>query len=183
MRALSPAFIAAGTLVAGVADFDLAAARTSVSVTRPSGPVPFTLERSTPSSAAIRRATGDAFTRASSVFSIFGAGFSGAALFSAFGGAAFFSSFSSVIGVSSFGCSAFFGFSSFFSSLAFGFSSFSSFSFFFFFFFGCFLIFTTDKGNPVAHVYLAALLYINLGQGSVLGGFPFHRRLVGLNLS
>src|SRR5205823_5775470 len=49
---------------------DLEAARTSVSVTRPSGPVPFTFARSTPSSAAIRRATGDAFTRPSSaVFS------------------------------------------------------------------------------------------------------------------
>ena len=133
MRALSPAFTAAGTLVAGVTDFDLAAARTSVSVTRPSGPVPFTLERSTRSSAAIRRATGDAFTRASSALSIFVAGFSGSAFFSAFGGAAaFFSSCASVVGVSSFGCSAFFGFSSFFSSsLAFGFSSFSSFSFFF----------------------------------------------------
>src|SRR6266542_4434857 len=66
MRALSPAFTAAGTLADGAACFDLAAERTSVSVTRPSGPVPFTLERSTPSSAAIRRATGDAFTRASS---------------------------------------------------------------------------------------------------------------------
>src|SRR5439155_18303966 len=32
MRALSPAFTAAGTLVAGVTDFDLAAARTSVSL-------------------------------------------------------------------------------------------------------------------------------------------------------
>src|SRR5436305_10916804 len=35
MPALSPTFTAAGTLVAGVTDFDLAAARTSVSVTRP----------------------------------------------------------------------------------------------------------------------------------------------------
>src|SRR6266496_1824407 len=60
----------------GVGGLDFAAARTSVSVTRPSGPVPFTLARSTPSSAAIRRATGDAFTRASSDFSTFGAGFS-----------------------------------------------------------------------------------------------------------
>ena len=127
MRALSPAFTVAGILAAGVAGFDLAAARTSVSVTRPSGPVPFTLDRSTPSSAAILRATGDAFTRASSGFSIFGAGFSGPVFFSAFGGASFFSSFSSVSGFSSFGSSAFFGFSSFgFSSF---FSSFSSFSF------------------------------------------------------
>src|SRR5437867_12148322 len=99
MRALSPAFTAAGTLAAGVAGFDLAAARTSVSVTRPSGPVPLTLERSMPSSAAIRRATGDAFTRASYAFSIFGVGFSGSAFFSAFGdGADFFFSFSSVVG-------------------------------------------------------------------------------------
>src|SRR6266498_1659542 len=73
MRALSPALIegaAFGSPFAGprsaTAATDFAAARTSVSVTRPSGPVPFTLERSTPSSAAIRRATGDAFTRASS---------------------------------------------------------------------------------------------------------------------
>src|SRR2546430_9520246 len=41
------------------------------SVTRPSGPVPFTLERLTPSPAAIRRATADAFTPASSGFSLF----------------------------------------------------------------------------------------------------------------
>ncbi len=72
MRAASPALIeAAGAFAVtgafcGAAVFDFAAARTSVSVTRPSGPVPFTLERSIPSSAAMRRATGDAFTRASS---------------------------------------------------------------------------------------------------------------------
>src|SRR2546430_2443176 len=59
-----------------------AAARTSVSVTRPSGPVPFTLPRSTPSSAAIRRATGDAFTRASDSCSGGRAGRSGSALVS-----------------------------------------------------------------------------------------------------
>src|SRR4051812_42043319 len=45
---------------------DFAADRTSVSVTRPSGPVPFTLAKSIPSSAATRRATGEAFTRGSS---------------------------------------------------------------------------------------------------------------------
>src|SRR5689334_3454268 len=47
--------------------WDFAAPRTSVSVTLPSGPVPFTPARSMPSSAASRRATGEAFTRASSV--------------------------------------------------------------------------------------------------------------------
>src|ERR1051325_2999423 len=51
---------------AGSTDLDFAAVRTSVSVTRPSGPVPLTFARSTPSSAATRRATGEAFTRASS---------------------------------------------------------------------------------------------------------------------
>jgi len=44
---------------------------TSVSVTRPSGPVPFTLARSTPSSAATRRATGEAFTPLHLLFSLF----------------------------------------------------------------------------------------------------------------
>ena len=139
MRALSPAFTAAGTEGAGAAAFsDLAAARTSVSVTRPSGPVPFTLERSTPSSAATRRATGDAFTRASSAFSAFGPGFS-AGFFSSFGAVSFFfslfSAFSSSVSV--FGFSGFrsFGFSSFFSGSFFsssflGFAFSSSFSFF-----------------------------------------------------
>src|SRR5713101_59721 len=61
----APAFPRSAT--AATTPFDFAAARTSVSVTRPSGPVPFTLARSTPSSAATRRATGDALTRASSV--------------------------------------------------------------------------------------------------------------------
>ena len=56
----------------GPAATDFAAARTSVSVTRPSGPEPLTAARSTPSSAAIRRATGEALTRASS--SLFCAG-------------------------------------------------------------------------------------------------------------
>src|SRR3954453_22909588 len=65
---------------------DFAAARTSLSVTRPSGPVPLTAERSTPCSAARRRAIGDALTRASPLLS-FGAvaedlGDGGAAFFS-----------------------------------------------------------------------------------------------------
>src|SRR5881394_4008129 len=77
MRAPSPALIegagfgcALASPRSATAATDLEAARTSVSVTRPSGQVPFTFARSTPSSAAIRRATGDAFTRPSSaVFS------------------------------------------------------------------------------------------------------------------
>ena len=135
MRALSPALMADGAEGFGAGGLDFAAARTSVSVTRPSGPVPLTLASSTPSSAATRRATGDAFTRASSGFSTFGAGFSSSAFFSALGGVAFFSSSFSTLG-SSF---SFFGFSSFsagssfassfFSSLALGFYS-SSASFF-----------------------------------------------------
>ncbi len=134
MRAPSPAFtdgagFAAADGFCGVVAFDFAVARTSVSVTRPSGPVPLTLARSTPSSTATRRATGEAFTRASSPFSIFGAGFSASACFSALGAApcfssffsagfasAFFSSFFSVF--ASAGASSFFAsfFSSFFSS-------------------------------------------------------------------
>src|SRR4029077_2887896 len=55
--------------------------------------------------------------------------------------------------------------------------------FFLLLFFVWFLVFAPDEGNPIAHVDLAALLDINLGEGSVLGRFPFHRRFVGLNLS
>ena len=121
MRALSPALMAAGTEEVGAVGFD-------------SGPVPFTLEISTPSSAAIRRATGDAFTRASSGFSIAGIRFSASgSFFSTFGCGAFFFSFSSAFGssgFSSFFTSSSFGFSFFFSSsLASGSFSFSSFSF------------------------------------------------------
>ena len=81
MRALSPACSGsrAGCFPAGdtpaATGWDFAAARTSVSVTRPSGPVPFTLKRSTPSSDAIRRATGDAFTRGCSCSRPIGSGF------------------------------------------------------------------------------------------------------------
>ena len=130
-------FCAGETVRAGLAlastdfVFDFAAPRTSVSVTRPSGPVPLTLARSTPNSAATRRATGDAFTRASPPLSIFAAGFCASGFFSAFFsslfsegfssffsvgfGSAFFSSFSSALAsaVFSFGLSSFSGASSF----------------------------------------------------------------------
>src|SRR3954471_21910982 len=87
MREPSPAGIrgAACDGVDGAVPLDFAAARTSLSVTRPSGPVPFTAERSRPCSAARRRAIGDAFTRASPLPSFVAAG----ADFG--GGAAFFS--------------------------------------------------------------------------------------------
>src|SRR2546430_17242159 len=67
----------------GAAPLDFETARTSFSVTRPSGPVPFTVERSTPCSAASRRARGDAFTRASPLLSArgSGAGLEGGAVF------------------------------------------------------------------------------------------------------
>ena len=114
--------------------FDFAAARTSVSVTRPSGPVPFTLARSTPSSAPIRRATGDAFTRASwgcggGRVGCVGAGDTPASTafsFFSFFGSPFFSGFffsSSFLGSFSFALTSS-GFSSSFSSSTSGFSSF-----------------------------------------------------------
>ena len=128
MRAPSPAlidgsegFAAAGVFCAGAGPFVFAAARTSVSVTRPSGPVPLTLARSTPSSAATRRATGDAFIRASSPLSIFATGAASFSFFSAGTGfsvsaCGFFSLFSSAFGSfgfsSSLGASSFFGASS-----------------------------------------------------------------------
>src|SRR5947209_7069318 len=76
MREPSPAGIrgAACDGVVAALPFDLAAARTSLSVTRPSGPVPFTADRSIPWSAARRRAIGDAFTRGSPLVSLIGAG-------------------------------------------------------------------------------------------------------------
>src|SRR5213080_118703 len=46
-----------------------------------------------------------------------------------------------------------------------------------------FLTFTSDEANIVADVHLAALLHVNFSEGSVFGRFPFHRRLVCLNLS
>src|SRR4051812_28531537 len=84
MREPSPAGIRGGGCDGGAADapFDLEAARTSLSVTRPSGPVPFTADKSIPCSAARRRAMGDAFTRASPLLSVRGgAGDLGAAAF------------------------------------------------------------------------------------------------------
>src|SRR5213080_118702 len=40
-----------------------------------------------------------------------------------------------------------------------------------------------EEANLVADVPLAALLHVNFSEGSVFGRFPFHRRLVCLNLS
>jgi len=118
MRALSPAFTTGAGFISGFARprsapaaTDFAAARTSVSVTRPSGPVPRTLERSMPSSAATRRATGDALTRASSGFSaVSGCSLGSGSFFSAFGGASFF--VSSAFGASVFSSFLRFAFSS-----------------------------------------------------------------------
>src|SRR6266704_2281896 len=166
MLALSPALIegaAVGSPFAGprsaTAATDFAAARTSVSVTRPSGPVPFTLEISTPSSAAIRRATGDAFTRASSGFSIAGIRF-------------WFLRF-------------FFLFYFLFLRLLFFLFLFFGFRLFLFFFLLLlswrFLAFTADERDFVANVYLAAFFHINFGERAVLGRFPFHGRLVSLD--
>src|SRR6266480_2307343 len=192
MRAFSPAFIegapfgsAFALLRSAVAGTDFAAARTSVSVIRPLGPVPFTLERSTPSSAAIRRATGDAFTRASSGCDGSRAGCAGdtpastgVSSLSAFGGTPFFPSSSA------------FGFFFFFF-LLFGFCFFLFFGlwlipFFFcrFFllpFFGRFLAFATNERNLVADVYFATFFDVNFRERPILRRFPFHGRLVGLD--
>ena len=41
--------------------------------------------------------------------------------------------------------------------------------------------FAADERDLVAHVHLAAFLDVNFRERSVLGRFPFHRRLVGLD--
>src|SRR6266481_2256703 len=163
MRAPSPALIEGTCFGCGFAPprsataaTDFAAARTSVSVTRPSGPVPFTLARLTPSSAATRRATGDALTRASSVRA-------GLTLAST----SFFFFFLSRRGLFRF----FFGL------------LFLFFWFLFFFFFWSFLPFAADKRDFIANVHLPAFFHVNFGERSVLGRFPFHRRLVGFDFS
>ena len=43
--------------------------------------------------------------------------------------------------------------------------------------------FLADEGNPLADVNLAALFHVNFGERSILGRFPFHRRLVGFDFS
>ena len=45
-----------------------------------------------------------------------------------------------------------------------------------------FLAFSTDEGDLVADVYLAAFLDVNFRERPVFRRFPFHRRLVGFDL-
>jgi len=154
MRALSPALITAAGFGCGAvfarlpapATADWAAARTSLSVTRPSGPVPFIFARSTPNSAAILRATGDAFMRASSPVSILGSaafGFS-AGFFASVRFAAFSSSCGGAVSSSSSSAGAGFSVSvgGFFSDSVF-FSSFCS-----AFFFGSSAFFSAGASSP-----------------------------------
>src|SRR6266403_112946 len=160
MRALSPAcsgsradcFPAGDTPAATGCDF--AAARTSVSVTRPSGPVPFTLERSTPSSAASRRATGDALTRASSPCR-----------------------------GSRVGCAAGTPASTALSFFRLNFPGLFVWRLhrFFFFLFRRFFTLTANERDLVADVYLAPFFHINFGKRTILRRFPFHGRLVSLD--
>src|SRR4029077_20820790 len=56
------------------------------------------------------------------------------------------------------------------------------FRFFLLLFFRRFLGFPTDKRDFISDIYLAAFFDIDLGQPSVFGRFPFHCRLVRLNL-
>ena len=46
----------------------------------------------------------------------------------------------------------------------------------------CFAL-LTDERDLVAHIHLAALFNVYFRQGSVFGRFPFHRRLIGFDLS
>src|SRR5438132_8714215 len=52
---------------------------------------------------------------------------------------------------------------------------------FFFFFLWGFFAFFIDKRDLVADIHFPAFVDVNLGKRSVLGRFPFHRRLVGLD--
>src|SRR5439155_13851594 len=63
--------------------------------------------------------------------------------------------------------------------------------FFFFFFGGFFLLFflfslffafTGNETDFVANIHLATFFNINFGERSIFGRFPFHRRLIGLDL-
>src|SRR4029077_15569508 len=69
-------------------------------------------------------------------------------------------------------------FLSFFSVLFFFF-----FRFFFFFFFWNFPPVAADKRDFIANVHLPAFFHVNFGERSVLGRFPFHRRLVAFDFS
>src|SRR5207253_9040589 len=73
----------------------------------------------------------------------------------------------------------------------FGFLCFFLWRLFFFFFFlrrlllflGRGFAFLADEGNPLADVNLTALFHVTFGERSILGRFPFHRRLVGFDFS
>src|SRR4029077_4781319 len=70
----------------------------------------------------------------------------------------------------------------FFRLLFFWFFRFGLFFFFFFLFpLRRFLAFAANERDPVTDIYLAAFFHVNLGKRSILGRFPFHRCLVGLD--
>jgi hypothetical protein len=52
----------------------------------------------------------------------------------------------------------------------------------FVFFLRRFFPFATDERNLVADVYLAAFFDVDFSERSIFRRFPFHRRLVGLDL-
>ena len=69
------------------------------------------------------------------------------------------------------------------------FTSFFALLLFFAFFLGFFALFgrrffafCADERDPVAHVHFSAFLDVDLFQDAVVGRFPFHRRLIGLDL-